>query len=196
MRDLEIPLLNPDGSEATTVAFEAPYTPEEWRAIAAHLGAPMREFYSDLRIAAIVYTLGDGPSRSRQRAALIKVAQRAENLLKGVITAPEFGVCDDQIMMLEDMAAQATSAANAVPRSGAVPKRARHEFLCELAEIYERTTRKKAARRTNRDTGQAEGPFLEFAAFCLEPLDPVALDGLDPAIRKVLEERRGKRASS
>ena len=76
-----------------------------------------------------------------------------------------------------------------IPRTGPDPKRARRQFIGDLARIFENATGRPPGRRF---LDQDYGPFLEFVRAALNPFN--AATGCEDDIKHVLQQRKRKRA--
>ena len=148
--------------------------------------------------------------RGERRTALCNLAKAARTGRKegvsaalseldypGINAIPE-AAHDD----LAALAGAADQAASEVPDGGQELKRARRYFVCFLAAMYQRITKRRATRAHIPETPFDDSPFIRFCKAALrplpiehedttrlvgpdEPLDPNAFRGLNDDVRAV-----------
>jgi hypothetical protein len=85
---------------------------------------------------------------------------------------------------VETWANNADAVLRSLPKRGAEEKRARHQLIRDLADIFH-AIGKQPTRRHNAMTGKDYGPFRDFVHLVLQSIDPNALRGSDHDIRAV-----------
>ena len=149
--------------------------------------------------------------RGERRTALRNLAEAAcTGRMEGVSAALSeldyHGINAIPKAALDDLAALADAAyqaASEVPYGGEEPKRARRYFVCFLAAMYQRITKRRATRAHIPETPIDDSPFIRFCKAALrplpiehddttrlvgpdEPLDPIAFRGLNDDVRAVV----------
>jgi hypothetical protein len=109
-------------------------------------------------------------------AALRKLDYPTTKLLKGRITV-------DDITLLVTAVEQAI---DKIPKTSGEPKKARLQYVRELARIFERVTGRRPTRRVH---DREYGPFSDFVEACLSPIDARATQGVEADIREAVRRQ-------
>jgi hypothetical protein len=132
-------------------------------------------------------------SRAELREMLKKIAKQTEKLEvvlrkldQKTARRLDANIGPDALGILRVKAEQAREK---IPKSGHEPYRARRQFVAELADIYEKATGKKPARRSDPKKGGDYGPFRDFVLAALRPIAPHETSGADGDIRAVISAR-------
>jgi hypothetical protein len=176
------------------------YTDGEWAAIAKTLDLPdiTKGLKQELLEALCEYSWAKSAEedrltrRDRRRLLeeIILVAENFKSLLKKAdyptLNLLGSAVTIDNIGLFIDGAKRALAK---VPKRSGEPKKARLQFVCALAGIFEKATRSRPTRRVH---DVEYGPFREFVEACLRPVDAHAMSGVDADIRETIKRRSGK----
>jgi hypothetical protein len=119
--------------------------------------------------------------RRRQFKHIIKLCEKIEKALNELdaLASQLLGPVDDAELIRLRQAAEA--ALNTIPSRGPNPRRARLQFIGELACIFARLTGQRPTRRVH---DQEYGPFLNFVKAALKPFK--AATGCETDIKTVL----------
>lgn len=127
-----------------------------------------------------------------QRQILKRIEQEAP-LLEGLLMQLNNRIlrglgAGDLVQRIRRLEASAHSARQNLPKRGSLPRKARHEFVDALADIYERVKPAKKAGLSKHD--QPTGPFYRFANTALGLIDKRATTGLPHVISEVVKVRK------
>jgi hypothetical protein len=138
------------------------------------------------------YSLGRAEQRRRLKEIKVKTAELYAALRK--LDYPTTELLETPITV-DDVAllvAAAEQAIDRVHRTGGEPKKARLQYVRELARIFEIATGRRPARRVH---DREYGPFRDFVEASLRPIDPHAISGFDFDIRKAIKPHSVARRS-
>lgn len=88
----------------------------------------------------------------------------------------------------KELSVAAETHANAIPKPGPTPKKARYHFVLELAKTYRDFKPRGPTRVYDEGQGGESGPFYKLVLAALKPLDATAWQGVASDIRKVLRD--------
>jgi hypothetical protein len=180
------------------------YSGDQWKPIAKALGLPRPTQYLKRAVTQAAeeyhwaktsekYRLGRAERRwqleqiivnaKALEAALRKLDYPTTKLLEAPISV-------DDITLLVTTVEQAI---DRIPKTSGEPKKARLQYVRELARIFEIVTGRRPARRVH---DRECGPFHEFVKACLSPIDARATQGVEADIRKAVRRQDATKSAA